>query len=359
MRPAGPPAPPAPTTSGDTRDGRALTVLVQLTRGGVVESSHSGAVAVADADGTLLGGLGEVDGLVYARSAVKPFQALASARLLRAAGHTLAPAGLAVASASHPGTDDAQIEAAHLLALAGLDEAALQCPPTWPLDTGSLRAAERPTALAHNCSGKHAAFLWAHLATGGDPGTATGGYLDLASPVQQEVRDVLTEVTGAAPTGPGVDGCGAPAWRVPLVRLAVGFARLAAGDAGLADVRDAMAARPDLLGGPDAADSALLRADPGVVAKRGAEGVLAAGIVTARGPVGVAVKITDGSGRAALAPAAAVLRALGATVPARLMRAPYPPGRPAGPPPGAWLEPTPYLADWAAELGTGETRPAW
>ncbi|HVM00073.1 MAG TPA: asparaginase [Egibacteraceae bacterium] len=318
--------------------------LAQLTRGGVVESTHLGAVAVADADGTVVGRLGDIDALVYPRSALKPFQALATTSLLARAAPD--PVGLAVACASHTGSDDAQIEAAHLLAVAGLDESALRCPPAWPADPATLRTTTEPSRLAHNCSGKHAAFLWAHTAGGGEPER----YLDPGCPLQTRVREVLAAVTGAAPTGPAVDGCGAPAWRLPLVRLAAGYARLAAahGGAPLAAVRAAMTARPDLVGGAGCADTALMASDRRVVAKRGAEGVLAAGMPTSRGPVGVAVKVADGAGRAAVPPVAAVLRALGATVPGALLRTPLPPG---GAPARAWLEPAPRLVDWAAETG--------
>lgn len=299
---------------------------------------------VADADGTVVGGLGDIDALVYPRSAVKPFQALASRQLLASAGIALGGTALTIACASHRGSVEQQIEAAHLLALGGLDETALRCPPDWPADREALCDSEAPTALAYNCSGKHGAFLWAHTATGGVPER----YLDIDSPVQQRVREAFTEVMGVAPTGPGVDGCGAPAWRLPLVRLATGYARLAGAAQGtdLDAVRAAMHDRPDMVGGPGCADTDLMAADGRVVAKRGAEGILAAGFASPRGPVGVAVKVADGAARGAAPPVAAVLRALGATVPADLARVPVP-GRAR-----AWLEPAPRLLDWAAELGT-------
>lgn len=317
---------------------------MQVTRAGVVESAHLGTVAVADARGTLVGGLGDVDALVYPRSALKPFQALACLELLPAASVPLP--GLAIACASHTGTADAQIEAAYLLALADLDESALRCPPAWPTDLETLRDSTAATPLAHNCSGKHAALLWAHTAAGQGP----AGYLDAGSPVQRQVRETIAEITGAAPTGPAVDGCGAPAWRLPLLRVATGFARLAGADGrdAIGQVRAAMTTRPDLVGGAGAPDTALMRADPRVVAKRGAEGVLAAGLRTPAGPVGVAAKVADGAARAAVPPVAAVLRALGADVPGDLLRSPAPAGRDGQ----AWIEPDPRLVDWAAELGT-------
>ena len=51
-------------------------VLVEITRGGVVESFHHGAVAVLDADGKVVLSLGDIDRPIFPRSAVKGFQAL-------------------------------------------------------------------------------------------------------------------------------------------------------------------------------------------------------------------------------------------------------------------------------------------
>ncbi|HWB70707.1 MAG TPA: asparaginase [Egibacteraceae bacterium] len=293
--------------------------LVNVVRDGVVESVHRGHVAVTDAGGALRWALGQPELLVYPRSAAKPFQALASLELLVEGGGDLRSESLAVACASHEGTHAQQTEVAYLLALAGLDESALRCPSALPADLTTLLAQGVPTALAHNCSGKHAAFLLAHSAAGGDPGR----YLDPASRLQRRVRDHLAAVTGSAPTGPGTDGCGAPAWLLPLRAIAAGFARLAATGAGpLGRIRAAMTARPDLVGGAASADSAFMLADAGVVAKRGAEAVLAAGWDGPQGPLGIAVKIADGSARAAAPTVAAVLGGLGARVPDALAAPP-------------------------------------
>jgi L-asparaginase II len=323
-------------------------VLATVVRDGVVESVHRGHLAVVDAEGTVLAGVGDPAAVVYARSSVKPLQALATLQLLADAGvaDQLGDAGLAIACASHAGTDVHQIEAAHLLALAGLDESALRCPPALPSDIPALLVHGEATRLAHNCSGKHAAFIWAQAAAGADP----AAYLDVDSRIQQQVREHLAAVTGAAPEGPGVDGCGAPAWRLPLAALATGFARLAAPRrsaagggaaagcaAGLERVRSAMTAHPDLVGGAEAADTMLMRADRRVVAKRGAEAVLAVGVAGVGGagrPVGVGVKIADGGPRAGPPAVAAVLEALGVSVPRAL-------GRPVvlgGGRPHGWIE---------------------
>jgi L-asparaginase II len=286
--------------------------LVRVVRDGRVESVHRGHVALVTADGSLLGAVGDAEHPTYARSAVKPFQASAVKALLAEHGMSLDAPALAIACASHTGSADQQIEAARILALAGVDEAALRCPPALPADLPTLLEQRGPTRLANNCSGKHAAFLLAQVAAGEDPGR----YLEAAGVVQRRVREELTTLSGRRPDGPGVDGCGAPAWVLPLAGLALGFARLAAGEGGLGGIAQAMRAHPDLVGGPGCDDSALMRADRRVIAKRGAEGVLAAGFRAAGGTrFGVAVKVADGAARAAGPVLAEALADLGARVP--------------------------------------------
>lgn len=293
-------------------------VVARLVRNGVVESIHTGHVVVCDDRGDVVASLGDPARLTYVRSAVKPFQALATLAALDAAGVVLDQVGLAIACASHDGADEQQIEAARLLAEAGLDESALQCPPALPRDAATAWSQRRPHPLAHNCSGKHASFLFGTVFAGDDPER----YLSLDSPLQQNIRNQLAEVCDATPQGPGVDGCGAPAWLVPLRGLATGFARLAAGtSAPLARVRSAMTNHPLLIGGTAAFDTQLMRSDGRVVAKRGAEAVFAAGLVAGT-PLGIAVKVTDGGMRADGPVAAAVLASLGMTVPEAVLRPP-------------------------------------
>ncbi|HEY8340077.1 MAG TPA: asparaginase [Egibacteraceae bacterium] len=299
----------------------AAPVVVHVIRDGVVESAHRGHAAVVDSDGGQLAGLGAPDAAVYVRSAAKPFQAAASVELCDDAGVALDADAVAIASASHSGSDTHQIEAARILALADLDETALRCPAALPSHVPTLLDQRVPTPLAHNCSGKHAAFLLAQTLRGDDPAR----YLDPSSALQRLVAERLADHSHAAPAGPGVDGCGAPAWRLPLTALARAFAALAAPAAGspLARVRDAMTARPDLVGGSGCPDTELMLADARVVAKRGAEAVLAAGLRADGGRgVGVAVKIVDGNARGAVPVAAALLEGLGAGVPAALLSPP-------------------------------------
>ena len=88
----------------------------EIVRDGVVESRHRGHAVVVDPEGTVVRAVG-ADPIVYPRSTVKPFQALAVLDLLADAGRELSPQAIAIAAASHIATDDQVIEAAHLLAL--------------------------------------------------------------------------------------------------------------------------------------------------------------------------------------------------------------------------------------------------
>src|ERR1700742_2551282 len=147
-------------------------VLVEVVRGGLVESRHSGSVAVVDADGATVLALGDVERPVYPRSAVKPLQALPLIESGAADRYGFGDQEIALACASHGG-EPAHVEvASRMLARAGLDGGALECGAHWPSHQVSSQALARlggaPTALHNNCSGKHAGFLCVACATGAE-----------------------------------------------------------------------------------------------------------------------------------------------------------------------------------------------
>ena len=83
-----------------------------------------------------------------------------------------------------------------------------------------------------------------------------------------------------------------------------------------------MRAYPELVAFDGAIDTELMRAEPGLVAKIGAEGVLAVGLADGRG---LALKVRDGSLRAVPPAGVALARAelgLAAAVPEALVAAP-------------------------------------
>ena len=171
-------------------------VLVEVVRGGLVESRHRGAVAVADADGATVLALGDVARPVYPRSAVKPLQALPLLESGAAERYGFGDQEIALACASHGG-EPAHVEvASRMLARAGLDAGALECGAHWPSHQPSSQALARsggaPSALHNNCSGKHAGFLCVACAAG----VEHRGYVKAEHVVQREVRGALEGLTG-------------------------------------------------------------------------------------------------------------------------------------------------------------------
>ncbi|MFP5347772.1 MAG: asparaginase [Actinomycetes bacterium] len=285
-------------------------VVAEVVRGGFVESAHLGHVVALCADGRVSGALGDPDVEVFARSSLKPLQAVAMLR----SGLDLDGELLALACASHSGEPFHLDGVRRILASAGLDESALQNTPDFPYDDDERvrwRCAGRPKAsVAQNCSGKHAGMLATCVAAGWDPAT----YRDPDHPLQQAVRHVVHKLTGGPVEHVSVDGCGAPLFSCSLVGLARAFATLATADAGTPAGRVAAAIRahPRWLGGTSRDVTQLIEGVDGLIAKDGAEGVYAAALPDGRA---VALKILDGGDRPRPVVLAAALRGLGVDAP--------------------------------------------
>jgi len=262
-------------------------VVAEVVRNDFIESRHHGRVVALNRDGSALLSVGDVDEPMFPRSSVKPLQAMA---MLGAGWQPGDDAQIALACASHSG-EPAHVDVVRrILASVGLDESALQNTPDLPLNEAAardvLRAGGDKDALHQNCSGKHAAML-ATCVTNGWP---IDTYREPSHPLQQAIRATIERRAGEPVAAVAVDGCGAPLFAISLVGLARAFA-------GMADsaVADAMRTHPELVGGTGRDVTAVMRGVPGLMAKDGAEGVYAAAFADGRA---VAVKISDGAGRA-------------------------------------------------------------
>ncbi len=297
------------------------TPLVEVTRGGRVESIHYGAVAVVDAQGRLVAHAGDPDLTTYLRSTAKPFQLLPLVESGGADRFGFGDQGLAVMAASHSG-ETRHVEAVQgILDKIGLGEDALQCGAHWPMSDASSRvlreAGREPTPIYNNCSGKHAGMLAQCVARG----LRAHDYLDPQHPVQATIRHTLAELSGVEPDaiGIGVDGCGAPSFALPLRAAALAFARLTLAHpsepsqprrSAVNRIYRAMTAYPEMVAGEGRLDTILMLAARGVLSKGGAEGYL--GIAIRSRGLGVAFKIVDGNGQRGCGPVAIeVLRQLG------------------------------------------------
>jgi L-asparaginase II len=307
--------------------------LIEVLRGGQLESVHHGAVAVADAQGQLVAAVGDPDRATYLRSSAKPIQALPLVESGAADAFGLTPRQLAVICASHAGTPEHTEVVRSVQRAAGIDESDLQCGVHFPYDSVEAHrmreAGEEPTPNHNNCSGKHSGMLALarHLKA------SIADYLAPDHPVQRRILAELARLSGISEEAIliGVDGCSAPTFAVPLRAAASAFARLAEptrlgvpqADA-CRRIFDAMATHPVLVAGPGAFDTRLMEAGAGRwISKGGAEGYHAVALrAGAAGPgspaLGIAVKIADGdtARRAVGAVVLAVLSELGCTFPA-------------------------------------------
>ncbi len=294
-------------TDPGAKPGSLNPVLVEVTRGPMVESRHAASYAVCDSDGKVVLSAGDYQRPVYARSAIKPLQAIPLVECGAAEAFGLGDAEIAFACASHNGEPRHVETAAAMLARIGCSEADLECGAHLPYHEPSMidliRRGEEPSQLHNNCSGKHSGFLTLarHL------GHPTKGYIRFEHPVQQRILGVLETMTGLdlgnAPRG--IDGCGIPTLGIPLGNLALAMARFAdpadqpeARQRAVARIRQAMAAEPFMVAGSGRFCTRVMEASGGsALIKTGAEGVFC-GAVPALG-LGIALKVDDGAGRAA------------------------------------------------------------
>jgi L-asparaginase II len=285
--------------------------LVELSRGGLTESVHRGAVVVCGPDGMRQKGLGHPAMPTFMRSAAKPLQALPLITTGAAEAFGLTPAELACCCGSLNGEDFQTAAVQNILDKIGLKPNHLACgihrPSHRPTAKALAESGEKPCELHNNCAGKHAAMLALCMHLDFEP-------IDYTLPSHPVQRLVLEEVAQwcaypAEQIGIGIDGCGVPVFRVPLISLAGAYARLAAPEkAGLQDdkakaAKKLMAAcleHPEMIAGTDRLCTRVMQAAPGLVlAKTGAEGTYALALVEQG--IGVGIQVEDG-GMRALAP---------------------------------------------------------
>ena len=291
--------------------------LIELWRGGLMESVHRGHAVVWDRGG-IVAAWGDADAVIFPRSSCKMLQALPLIESGAADAAGLGTEQLALACASHQGARIHVDRVAAWLDGLGLAEPDLRCGAHMPNDPPENRrltcSDEAPCQLHNNCSGKHAGFLtWTrHHRAGPD-------YHEPDHPLQQAVRRVFEEVTDETSPGYGIDGCSAPNFATSvsgLARAMSAFAVAASGEgsgartAAMRRLTRAMTAHPDLVAGEGRACTELMRAMGGRVAvKTGAEAVFVA-IAPDRG-LGIALKVADGATRASEAAITALLVRLG------------------------------------------------
>jgi L-asparaginase II len=295
-----------------------LIPLIALSRGGTLECLHFGAVALVDANNQLLAQAGDPHWLTFSRSTLKPLQALPFMQADGARQFGFSQQQLAMLCASHNGEPQHVEQVQDMLSKAGRSGQDLRCGCHVPSLFGALDLAPPPDLVYdqrhNNCSGKHAGFL-AYCV---QHGLSLDDYTAPEHPLQHAVRQAVARVLAmdVQDLRPGIDGCSAPNYAMPLSKLAYGYARLASGihdsefGPSFAALGEAMSQHPDLVSGTGRNDLALMRSGRGDwISKVGADGVQVLGSKSRR--QAFAIKIIDGNKPALFAATVEVLDQLG------------------------------------------------
>jgi L-asparaginase II len=296
-----------------TRKGSAPPVIVEVQRGDTVESRHRGHVVQVDAAGKVMRVVGAPSTEVMLRSTVKPFGVVPLIESGAADDLGLTPAELAIMCASHTGEDKHVRTLQAIFRRANVTQASLLCgaegAPSDALTSARLaRDGETPGPIRHGCSGFHAASILLSAYAG----WSIDDYLSPKHPSQVAVRETVARLFGRKleELKVSTDNCGVLTYQATLLELARAYLLLADPEGPSVDgdrvqsapallrIRNAMMAEPDMVGGTyDNLDTELMRRRPGrLVAKSGADGMRAIGIVASDGAEAsaMAIKIEDG-----------------------------------------------------------------
>ncbi|MCW4631115.1 MULTISPECIES: asparaginase [Marinomonas] len=294
---------------------------VQVTRGGIVESEHSIKAVIVSSTGEVVESWGDVDALVYPRSAIKAMQVLAFIEMGGAERFAFSGEEIAICCASHSGEPEHVATVQSMLDKLALSEADFECGCHWPSRAEASYAlaseGKKPNQLHNNCSGKHAGMLGLAKLLG----APSQGYIGIDHPVQQKIADTMAEMCeydySTAPWSP--DGCSAPTWAMPLTNLALSFAKFACLE-NLSEARqkacktlyDAVVKHPFMVAGTDRYCTDMMTIlQKRVFLKVGAEGVYIAAIPELK--LAIALKCEDGAVRAAESVMTALLDHVGIT----------------------------------------------
>lgn len=277
-------------------------ILVEVKRGGVVESFHRGVICIVDRDGNVIYSEGDVHQLCYPRSALKFFQQIPLLTSGAADAFGFTSKELAVMCGSHGGEPEHVEMVDSILHKIGLQRENLLCGAQVPSGRQAANALQasgmKPEAIHNNCSGKHAGFLAMSVFLG----APAEDYLDPEHPVQKEIRKVCAEFHsyGEQQMVTALDGCSAPIYSIPVYNQALAYMRLVNPEFGDQTTQkacrrlvEAVSEHPMMIAGTERYCTDLIRTcSKELVGKTGAEGIFS--IAFHKEVLGATIKIDDG-----------------------------------------------------------------
>ncbi|MBI4852069.1 MAG: asparaginase [Acidobacteria bacterium] len=285
-------------------------VLVEITRGSIVESRHRGAIAIVDGNNQLVASVGDIDFVTYLRSSAKPHQAISVITSGATKHFDFTKQEIALMAGSHSGESYHADCALRILEKIKLPVNALCCGIHKPFSHKAVKELGKNTSELHNnCSGKHAGMLASALV--GD--YSLEDYYKIDHPVQKAIAKIIAEFANVDVNAliASIDGCSAATFAITIAQMALIYARLINPKDLRTELQEAaklvtqaMLEFPEMVASKsERIDTDLMCALPGkLVAKAGAEGVYTIGLLPSTkypSGLGIAIKIEDGDiGRA-------------------------------------------------------------
>lgn len=277
-------------------------ILVEVNRGGLLESFHRGAVCIVNSKGEIVFELGNSMQMCYPRSAMKFVQVLPLVELGGIEKFEFTEPELAVMCGSHNAESFHLETVRSILHKIGLSEQHLGCGAQYPSskrDANALvQTGTKPTAIHNNCSGKHAGMLAICQLLGYD----TQNYLDPHHPIQQLILNYVAEMYEwpASKMVCALDGCTAPIYSIPVYHQALCFKNLVdpiqfseKRQKACKTVLDAISKYPEMVAGTHRYCTDMMKETaPKIIGKTGAEGIFCMSFLDQK--YGVCIKIDDG-----------------------------------------------------------------
>lgn len=285
-------------------------VLLEVTRGPLVENIHRGDIAVVGRDGKLKYYKGDPYKVAYLRSSLKPIQALNVFLSGAVEKYNFEDDEIALMCSSHYGEDMHRAVVDKILNKIGLNESNLLCKGAYSINEKyknfQLENHIKLTSANSDCSGKHCGMLASCLAKGYD----IENYNSIDNPLQQDLKKLIAHICEIDESKIiiGTDGCGVPVHGMPLYNAALAFSKFTFTDdlqhelkSACDKIFDSMNENPEMVAGTGGFCTELIKHTNGkLIGKIGADGVYCLAVKGM--DVGIAIKIEDGNMNRAVPP---------------------------------------------------------
>ncbi|MGF9858567.1 asparaginase [Priestia endophytica] len=278
-------------------------ILLQTTRGSLVENVQRGDIAVVDFSGKLQYYKGNPYKITYIRSSLKPIQTLNVFLSGAVQKYGFDDEEISLMCSSHYGQENHKEVVERILKKIGLDMEDLLCGSKYSVKEEykieQIANHVKLTTANSDCSGKHGGMLASCLSKG----YSIKEYNSKNHPLQKDIIDIVSDFCEIKENQLelGIDGCGVPVHGMPLYNAALGFAKIANPSklkpdlkAAAEKVFKAINQAPEMIAGTGGFDTELIKHTNGkLIGKIGADGVYCLAIKDMG--IGIALKVEDGN----------------------------------------------------------------